>query len=246
MRLQALNYPPHEKYTGKNESGFMLLTEEVLWHLVSDFAETDITYPMIFCVENTQTGAKTYGCAHEFSMLGSQCCLPTWMFSQLNLQARDLVDIKLEISRIPIGTRVLLEPVDESFWFIRDYKESLEQAFQSYVALSQGDTISIEIDSHAYNVTVAVTEPAPVILILNCDLEIDFRRPQSVQNIIDSAPQDVQDDDNFPVRIPTPEVGTTTTTTISQPDAPTVARKRHTQSDTFVPFSGKGYTLGRN
>lgn len=240
MKLQALPFPPHDRYMDKNESSFIVLPEGVLHEILSDFEDVEIKYPIIFRILNPENGNFTFGCAYEFSAYGAQCFLPRWVFSTLGLTERDAVEISRAQDSIEKGTKITIEPKDKRFWHISNYKESLEVAFSNYSVLQKGDTVSIYVDGRPYEIVVVETEPTNIVEILNCDLEIEFRQTPEDNTLIphSSSTLDSAEMPETPLSNSSHQVQAQSL--ISQQEMVDVPN----QFAHFVPFTGRGYRLG--
>ena len=107
------------------------------------------------------------------------CQLPRKVWDALGLKEEGIV-INIKNIQLPKATFVKLQPFDDSFLDIIDYKSTLENNLRtSFTILSVGDIISINNPSgfEACKIIVKEVVPSPAACIVNTDCEVEFDEP---------------------------------------------------------------------
>jgi ubiquitin fusion degradation protein 1 len=235
--------------------------------VLEELSEREVTYPVMFHIENEETGKSTHCSVLEFTSTDG-AYLPEQMMSQLEVTTGD--SVRLSVEKLPMGEFVKLQPQELSFLEITDPKSVLEKAFRNYACLTEGDMISIMYNRNVYNFKILETTPGSAISIIETDLKVDFApppgyiEPSRLPPVIpytpfpsssnQTRPQTVGASTGSPFgasgRIPTvfggaPQSTETRTSrlTFAAPVTPASQAARPTNPTGFVPFGGSGRRL---
>lgn len=99
-------------------------------------SQLHIEFPMLFKVENPQTGRLTHCGVLEFIAEEGRVYMPFWMMQNLCLQDGDVACFS-NVS-LPKGTYVKLQPVTSDFLDISNPRAVLERSLRSYTCLTTG------------------------------------------------------------------------------------------------------------
>ncbi|GMH34367.1 hypothetical protein BSKO_02201 [Bryopsis sp. KO-2023] len=139
-------------------------------------SQLHVEYPMLFKVENPQTGRSTHCGVLEFTAEEGIVYMPYWMMQNLCLNDGDVVSFT-NVS-LPKGTYVKLQPVTSDFLDICNPKAVLEKSLRSYTCLTIGDNIAINYNNRKYEIEVREAKPGPAISVVETDCEVDFEAPK--------------------------------------------------------------------
>ncbi|KAJ2807205.1 ubiquitin fusion degradation protein [Coemansia guatemalensis] len=149
---------------------------------LEEISQLEVVYPLMFRIKSDEdegeTGSKrrTHGGVLEFTAEEGRVYLPQWMMDTLHLQPTASV----EVTNVALlqGALTKLQAQSTDFLDISDHRAVLERALRKFSALTVGDIISIEYNSHEYKLAVLETQPSPsAINIVETDLNVDFAPP---------------------------------------------------------------------
>ncbi|KAI5191607.1 ubiquitin fusion degradation protein 1 [Nematocida minor] len=157
-----------EHYSGK-----IFLPQICLVTLISKQVDT----PYIFKISAHNNISYTHAGVQEFMDAPDEVILPNWLYDQLAL---DGTPVEVSCVSLPKGQFIRLLPQSKDFLDIENPKASLEESLRNYQVLSEGDTISLYIQSEFKHILFTVAEilpKGPGISIIDTDLEVDFLPP---------------------------------------------------------------------
>lgn len=132
---------------------------------------------MLFQLKNVKENRQTHCGVLEFLPMKEPICyLPGWMMNHLLLQDGDQIHIQ-SIEQLPRATFVRFQPQSKLFLDITNPKAVLEKHLRHFSCLTKGDMISINYLNHNYDLFVEDLKPANAVLIIDCDMEVDFGPP---------------------------------------------------------------------
>jgi hypothetical protein len=134
---------------------------------------------MIFSVFNRRLGILIYAGVQSFVTEPGQCSLPYWMMEYLKIDYRDIVDVSLITTTLPLATRAIFQPADAGFFTVPDPKKLLEERLRVHPCLTQGTVLTIPYHSESYRLKVLKTEPQRVVSTIDADVVCDFATPLS-------------------------------------------------------------------
>lgn len=169
------NLTPVRYSAGKTEhhSGKIFLPHMCLVTLVSKQVET----PYIFKISAHGGISYTHVGVQEFIDGSDEVFIPNWLHDQLGI---DNTQVEVTCVSLPKGQFIRLLPQSKDFLDIENPKESLEDSLRNYQVLTEGDTISLYIQSEFKHLLFTVAEIKPKgegISIIDTDLEVDFLPP---------------------------------------------------------------------
>lgn len=97
-----------------------------------------------FKVTNTDNEMETHLSVLEFDSEEGQVILPDWVFGSIGLELYTRVSIRL--CTLPKASKVVFQPQEHVFSQLVDARRTLQQKLSSFVALTRGDCITIEVD----------------------------------------------------------------------------------------------------
>jgi hypothetical protein len=153
--------------------------------------------------------------------------IPSRFQHDLNMEEYVFVRVLKEMP--PIATRIVLEPLEQTFQSF-DIATAVSELLSHWHVLSEHTILSVpcpELDGFPIEIYVKVTEPAPIVLlrgevpleIASSELESPPRVPVPASSPVEDLSNQTQEDD-FSSFLPPP------------------------QAQAFVPFGGHGYRLG--
>lgn len=169
----TLNPKRYPEERAEHHSGKIFLPQICLVTLVSKQVDT----PYIFRISANNDISYSHVGVQEFMDAPDEVLLPNWLYDQLAL---DGSPVEVSCVALPKGQFIRLLPQSKDFLEIENPKASLEDALRNYQVLSEGDTISLYIESEFKNILFTVAEilpKGPGISILDTDLEVDFLPP---------------------------------------------------------------------
>ena len=138
--------------------------------------------------------------------------------------------VNLVYEAIPKGSYIKIRPHKTKFIELSNPKAVLERHINiNYPTLTKDETISILYNNEIYYIDIVDTKPVESINILNSDINLDFDKPLDYVE-----PPEPEQKNEIVARRPVEKE--TTKRTVSS-----FAKEK---AGIFVPFSGKGYTLG--
>lgn len=135
----------------------------------------NINYPMVFKLTNRKTERITHCGVLEFVADEGKVYLPHWMMHNLLLQEGDFLNV--ESTHLPVATFSCFQPQSVDFLDITNPKAVLENGLRSFACLTKGDVIAIKYNDKVYELSVLETKPGPAVVIIECDMNVDFAAP---------------------------------------------------------------------
>lgn len=143
---------------------------------LEELINREISYPMMFKLENPHNKKSIYCGVTEFSAEAGTALIPTWMMTQMALGDGDQMNIyNVTLQK---GSYVLIRPHTYKFTLLPDPKGILEKALISYASLTRGTTIQISHDQVIYKFDIRDVKPARAVCIIETDLNVDFDEPR--------------------------------------------------------------------
>ena len=173
-------------------SNKVLLPEEILRSLM----KKKYNPPFFFKIENIDMKYGQVCGVQEFSAPPGVVHLPYHIMESIGISEGQHVEIKLAS---PIkGTYIKIQPHTTSFINLSNPKALLEKVLsEKYPVVTEGHTIAIEYLKKVFYVDIVKTEPAPVIDILNVNLNVDFDKPFDYQQTqIKEQNMDIKNNEN--------------------------------------------------
>ena len=173
------------KYSNK-----ILLPPSVL-HQLQDNMTT-----MLFKITNVQNSFGQVCGVQEFTAPPGVVLVPYHVMEGLGLSEGNNVNI--DLSTPPNGSYIKLQPHKTEFIELPDPKALLEKALSvNYPVVTEGHTITIqnpETDK-VYHIDIVKTEPAPIIKIIDVNVNVDFEAPL---DYVPPPPVEKYDKERFP------------------------------------------------
>ena len=214
-------------------SGKVLLPPSIL-HDVNSI--DGITFPLFFNIKNKDNSFGRVCAVHEFSSPPGVCHVPYYIMDELGI--KEGVNVIIELSCPVKGTFIKLRPHQTEFTELSDPKALLEKVMsKDYPTVSKDHTIAIfykELD-RIYYMDVMETEPAPVIQIINSDINVEFDKPLDYvepTQVAEAIPSIPKENENITENI------------IPSSNAAYNNAQRYGTNTGFVAFSGLGNRLG--
>uniref|UniRef100_A0A0G4G750 Uncharacterized protein n=1 Tax=Chromera velia CCMP2878 TaxID=1169474 RepID=A0A0G4G750_9ALVE len=143
---------------------------------LDQLARLNITWPMMFEIQNQQHGRTTHSGVMEFIAEEGTCNMPYWLMQHLLLKEGDIVRIRN--TTLPKGTYVKLQPVKKEFLDISNPRAVLEQCLRNFATLQVGDEIVIQHGLKSYEIEIVEAKPARAVCIIETDVQVDFAPPK--------------------------------------------------------------------
>lgn len=180
---QPENVVSQVKYSNK-----VLLPEEILRSLMKKKHNP----PFFFKIENIDMKYGQVCGVQEFSAPPGVVHVPYHIMEGLGISEGQHVEIKLAS---PVkGTYIKIQPHTTSFINLSNPKALLEKVLsEKYPVLTEGHTIAIEYENKVFHIDIVKTEPAPVIDILNVNLNVDFEQPLDYVEPVVNEKMEVED-----------------------------------------------------
>ena len=173
------------KYSNK-----ILLPPSVL-HQLQDNMTT-----MFFKITNVENSFGQVCGVQEFTAPPGVVLVPYHILDGLGLTEGSTVNI--DLSTPPDGSYIKLQPHKTEFIELPDPKALLEKALSvNYPVVTEGHTITIqnpETDK-VYHIDIVKTEPAPIIKIIDVNINVDFEAPL---DYVPPPPVEKYDKERFP------------------------------------------------
>jgi len=168
---QSDNVLSQVKYSNK-----ILLPEDILRSLM----KKKHSPPFFFKVLNIDMDYGQVCGVQEFSAPPGVVHVPYHIMEDLGISEGQHIEIQLAS---PVkGTYIKIKPHKTEFINLDDPKEILEKVLsEKYPVVTRGHTIAIEHTHKVFYIDIVYTEPAPVIDILNVNLNVDFEQPHDYQ-----------------------------------------------------------------
>ena len=135
----------------------------------------NVVHPMIFRLENSNTGLYSHCGVVEFTAEEGLVYLPTWMMENMQLQEGDVVNIKN--TSLPKGTSITIQPHATKFITLPYHKLLLEEAIMDFACLTTGETIVIEHEDEKYMIDIIETKPSAAISLFESNCVVEFEPP---------------------------------------------------------------------
>lgn len=158
-------------FIGKDElekGNKIILPSSALDHL----ARLNISYPMLFELNNPNAARKTHCGVQEFVAEEGTCYLPYWLMNHLCLKEGDLV--RVTNTSLPKGSYVKLKPVNKDFLKIHNPRAVLENTLRNFATLTVGDCVVINYNNVSYEIEIVQCKPSNAISIIETDVNVDF------------------------------------------------------------------------
>lgn len=196
----------------------IILSEDILY----EYKDDKEMFPLTFRIINPETLLSTVCAVHEFTSLPGTCILPYRIMDNLMLEQGSTINLVYET--VPKGSYIKIRPHRTKFIELSNPKAVLEKHINiNYPTLTKGETISIEYNSEIYFIDIVETKPVESINILDSDINLDFDKP--LDYVEPEQKNEIVEQKNEIVK-------------------PKVESYAKNKCGVFVPFSGKGYTLG--
>ena len=213
-------------------SNKIILPTSVLFDITS---ENDDISKLYFKVSNVESKFGVVCAVHEFSAPQSVVHVPYYIMEECGINNGDKVDIKVVVPKKGTYMKIKLHNGKE-FSNIENPKEMLEKYLsRNYPVVTQGHTIKIKYENKkTFYMDIIETKPDEIIEIFNVDLNVDFDKPYDYEEIEKERLENLKKIEEEKQK-KLLEQRKIRNEKIS---------KFKTSSKSFVPFSGKGYTLG--
>lgn len=198
----------------------------------------DIEYPLFFKIINPICDFGRVCAVHEFTATEGLINVPYFIMEDLGIQ--EGTEINIEYVNPPKGSYLKLKPHKTDFIKLHDPKTVLEHIMsKDYPVITQGETIVINYTDigKRFRVDIVETKPAEIIKIIDADLDLDFDTPYDYVEPKKISPPHQQN--NY-----VSESKENQNYKISQHSQRASNINAFKKTGEFVPFSGKGYTLG--
>lgn len=142
---------------------------------LEELASYNIVYPMMFKLENTESGRITHCGVLEFIADEGTIYIPNWMMSNLSISSGMLIHVTS--ATCPVASFSKFQPQSTAFLDISNPKAVLENTLRRFSCLTKGDMISINYNDTVYELLVLETKPVNAVSIIETDMEVDFAPP---------------------------------------------------------------------
>lgn len=189
----------------------------------------DQEFPMYFNIKNPDNQLSIVCAVQEFSSAPGVMFCPWRIMEMLGVSEGN--NIELSLCFPPKGSYVKFRLHETAFAKLSNPKVVLEKGInRHYPVLSKDETIAIEYADKTWLIDVVETKPADVIQILNVDLNVDFDKPL---DYVEPPPKPKSPEP------PANVVFNNENNLLRRPNL-----QNFKKNNEFVPFSGKGHTLG--
>lgn len=159
-------------------TSFVLLPVSYLQRLTSNTAQND-TGPWTFELINSSKTRRVYCSVLEFTSSEGTVGLPPWMMKHLKLRKNSHVHVnKVDLLK---GKFMKIQPQHPDFLKIKDVRDTLERAIQSYPVITKDTTIPFtdtETGTTHELLIVSIDPGDSAISTIDSDLEVDFDTPK--------------------------------------------------------------------
>ena len=173
--LISFNFLPNE--IPKNNLGKIIISNYILEQIFSSEEESEDIIgdePLMFKITSTN-GKSVYVGMHD-SIIDEKCYCHYRVLQELFIDENS--EVKLEVIKLPKGTKVKIQPSNKDFLEIEDFKTVLEHNLvQNYNVISKGSNITIEHQSKLYDLQIVELEPQDAVSLFNTDIEVEFMPP---------------------------------------------------------------------
>ena len=184
---------------------------------------------------------EVYVGVHDFSANDNKIFISNKIAN--NLFIEQYSGIYIEYCSPPKGTFLKIEPLSDKFYNIQDIKSFLENNIQyNYPIIEENSILSIKNNTEIIDLKILECKPYEIITTDNTDIEVEFV-PLANNNLTKNENTNILSMDkeniNSEEKNNNPE--------FKFPQLINKEDDNDTESNKeFVPFSGKGYTLGTN
>ncbi|CAK9166528.1 unnamed protein product [Ilex paraguariensis] len=192
---RCYSLPPEKSHL---ESGNkILMPPSALNRLVA----LEIDYPMLFEIQNPNTGRVSYCGVHEFIAEEGLIFMPEWMMKNMKVLHGDLVVLKS--ASLHKGTYMKLQPHTKDFIELSNPKAVLEETLRSFSCLTIGDTIMITHGDKKFHIDIVETKPFSSVSVIETDCEVDFappldyKEPEKPVKSIQEEPNEEEEEHKF-------------------------------------------------
>ncbi|XP_048496482.1 uncharacterized protein LOC104889297 [Beta vulgaris subsp. vulgaris] len=138
--------------------------------------DVGVDFPMLFKIENPESGKNSHCGVLEFSAEAGVAILPEWMMKNMSLEEGSMMN--LESVTLDRATYIKLQPHSVEFLDIQSPRDVLEAAFSvGYSCLTVGDTIVVMHGEKKLFVDIVDAKPSNAVCIIETDVEVDFAPP---------------------------------------------------------------------
>jgi hypothetical protein len=245
--------PQRERLEYSNQ---VLLPPEILQNAGMDwFANNQSNFPAFFNLK--YNGVSVNVGVLEFTEIPDIIYIPWHIFSLLGLQEGERVKVEMITEEIISATEITLKPHSYKFVELSDPKDILEKIIsKNYPIISLYDIIKINHEGIEYLISVTKLEPAPIVKMLNCDVNLIFE--PALDYVSPSPSPPLPPPHQSPLLQPSPNSPSLFGSSIGHVDASenriifhgnqmtqvSQFQNEITKEMGFVPFSGKGNRLG--
>lgn len=193
-------------------------------------------------INETEFGIfEGYVGVHDFSANDNKIFISNKIAN--NLFIEQYSDIYIEYCSPPKGTFLKIEPLSDKFYNILDIKSFLENNIQyNYPIIEENSILSIKNNTEIIDLKILECKPYEIITTDNTDIEVEFA-PMANNNLTKNENTNILSMDKENIN----SEGKNNNPEFKFPQLINKEDDNDTESNKeFVPFSGKGYTLGTN
>lgn len=153
-------------------------------------SRANMPFPLIFKLKL----AKAEVCCgvHSFESKPNEVFIPDWIKDALKIEDHKEMT-KIEVWALtkptPKGATALFQPQSMDFVEFSNPKAILERSLRFFTCLGKDDIITIHHNNKVLKVKICKTEPQDLILIIDCDLSVEFIAPPGYVEPVRSRPQ---------------------------------------------------------
>ena len=215
-------------------SNKIILPASVLFNITNENEDDNIS-KLYFKISNVENLFGVVCAVHEFSAPQSVVHVPYYIMDECGIDNGDKVDVKLVSPNKGTYMKIKLHNGKE-FSKIEDPKKMLEKYLsKNYPVVTQGHTIKIKYENKkTFYIDIVETKPDETIEIFNVDLNVDFDKPYDYDEIEKERLEKLKkiEEEKQKKLLEDRKIRNEK-----------VKKFKKTQTG-FIPFSGKGYTLG--
>ena len=170
-----ISYNENIEYEYSNQ---ILLPKEIINKLTSNNVELDEDLIIFKLYWNNDDEFNRFNIVSPIDFIdGDIIYVPKHIFNKLNIELGNMIKIEYIINTIPNGKRLILEPLNNKFFNIKDIKSFLENSLiTKYNCLKEDDVIKVFSNELGEDIlfNIKKTYPTNIIKVINTDLETDF------------------------------------------------------------------------
>lgn len=232
--------PQHVQERVKHSSK-IFLPESMLHQHQNGFEQNPLYVKLKHPVYNTSTVCGV----EEFTAPPGCVIVPNRVMNEILAEEGQNVDIEV---CFPLkGTYIKIRPHKTAFTELSNPKAVLERSLTNhYPVVSVDDTITIKYLDDVWRIDIVECKPGNTIDILNADVNLDFDRPidyKSPKKVEKKTLPAQNEKIAWPTNNTLPQ-NTVISSAASNNRLENFKKNNGMKSNGFVPFSGKGYTLG--